>query len=68
MHPITLRLRLRESKNERWNLDQCGIGDVDTPKVREYQARSRWGGLAYLLEVYQEGAKASELREQFQGL
>jgi acyl-lipid omega-6 desaturase (Delta-12 desaturase) len=29
------------------NLDGRGFGDVDTLTVREYQARSRWGRLAY---------------------
>jgi len=29
------------------NLDQRGIGDVDTLTVREYQARSRWGRTKY---------------------
>jgi acyl-lipid omega-6 desaturase (Delta-12 desaturase) len=31
------------------NLDQRGIGDIDTLTVREYQARSRWGRLEYRL-------------------
>ena len=29
------------------NLDARGIGDIDTLSVREYQARGRWGRLAY---------------------
>jgi acyl-lipid omega-6 desaturase (Delta-12 desaturase) len=31
------------------NLDQRGIGDVDTLTVAEYRARSRWGRLRYRL-------------------
>ena len=31
------------------NLDQRGIGDVDTLTVREYMARSRWGRFRYRL-------------------
>ena len=37
------------------NLDQRGIGDVDTLTVREYRALSRWGRLGYRLYRHPAG-------------